>query len=234
MILCYPLSAPACCVQRLTEMKLLGITVLVEEGDTEVRGIRVVGKGTSSIVVRGRLFDGRDVAVKIRRTDSRRDSLIREAIVLKAANEVGVGPTLYAYSKNFIVREYVAGVPIRVFVKRNCGEPFRIILTKLARQLALLDRIGLAHNELNRFEDHVLVYERELVPVIIDFESATFNPRRSNLTQFFSFLLKDGQKFDVVRCADVRLPPDSLRGLLRRYKVDRDLESFLLELGLEY
>ncbi|MEM4900314.1 MAG: hypothetical protein QXM99_07925 [Thermofilum sp.] len=234
LILCYPSSTHDCCLQRFTEMKLLGVAEIAEEGGAEVRGIRVVGKGTSSIVVKGRFADGREVAVKIRRSDSRRESLLWEAEALKAANKVGVGPRLYAYSRNFIVREYVEGVPIRVFAERNCGEPLRIVLLKLAQQLMMLDSIGLAHNELSRFEDHVLVSERELLPVIIDFESATFNPNRSNLTQFFSFLLKAGHEYSVIsRCAGIQLPREALRGLLKRYKADRNLRGFLVELGLE-
>lgn len=234
LILCYPSPTRECCQQRLTEMKLLGVVEIVEGGDAEVRGVRVVGKGTSSLVVKGRLADGREVAVKVRRVDSRRESLLWEAEALKTANKVGVGPRLYAYSRNFIVREYVEGVPIQIFAERNCGEPVRLVLVKLAQQLVLLDSIGLAHNELSRFEDHVLVKEKELQPVIIDFESATFNPNRSNLTQFFSFLLKTGEGYSTLsRCAGIQLPREALRGLLRRYKSDRNLMSFLLELGFE-
>lgn len=215
-------------------MRLLGVVGLIEDGRTEVGGTRIVGKGTSSLVVKGRLADGEIVAVKVRRVDSRRDSLLFEAAALEAANKVGVGPKLHAFSRNFIVREYVKGVPLRVFAERNCGKPLRVVLAKLARQLAALDSIGLAHNELSRFEDHVLVLEEELQPLVIDFESATFNPHRSNLTQFFSFLMKKSEEVSAVsKCAGIQLPPEALRGLLRRYKVSRDLEEFLVELGLD-
>ncbi len=232
LILCYPTPSRECCVQRMTEMRLLGVSHLLEGGATEIQGIRVVGKGVSSVVVKGVLFDGRVAALKVRRQDSRRESLLGEAAALAEANKVGVGPRLYAFSRNILVREYVEGVPLREFASRGDRESLRIVLSELARQLARLDSVGLAHNELARFEDHVLVVEEKLLPVIIDFESATFNPRRSNVTQFFSFLLRRGAYGELKSSLGVGLPEESLRALLRSYKVCRSVESLLLELGL--
>ena len=233
LVLCYPTPSRECCVQRLTEMRMLGVSHLIEGGGAEVWGVRVLGKGVSSVVVKGATFNGGIVALKVRRLDSRRESLLREAAALREANRVGVGPKLYAYSRNMLVREYIAGVPLGHFASKGDPASLRKVLLKLARQLAALDSIGLAHNELARFEDHVLVVEERLLPVIIDFESATFNARRSNVTQFFSFLLRRGPSNGLRRSLEIGLPEESLRALLRSYKASRDIEAFILELGLE-
>jgi len=234
-VLCYPAPSHSCCLRRLTELKLLGVAELLEEGSVRIGEVSVVGKGTSAIAVKALYRDGSAALVKVRRLDSRRSSLIGEAAALSMANSVGVGPRLIAYSRNILVREYVSGIPFAEFARRNCGESLREVFVALVLQLAALDSIGLMHNELARFEDHVLVEEDSLRPVIIDFESATLNRNRSNVTQLLGFLMKKGGSAQLLReCLGVGVPVEALHGILKRYKIERDVESLLVELGFEH
>ena len=56
------------------------------------------------------------MAVKIRRNDSPRKNLKREAELLKIINEHKIGPKLVAFSKNFLVMEYLDGEKISDWV----------------------------------------------------------------------------------------------------------------------
>lgn len=231
--LCYPSPTRGCCIKRLTELRLLGVLELLEEGSARIGDALVIGKGTSAIAIKAVYCDGSVVLAKVRRLDSRRDSLLGEAAALAIANSVGVGPRLIACSRNVLVREYVKGVPFAEFALRNCGELLREVFTNLVLQLAALDSVGLVHNELARFEDHVLVEESSLRPMIIDFESATLNRSRSNVTQLLSFLMKKGGAAQTLReCLGISLPAETLRGILREYKSERNIGKLLVELGL--
>lgn len=231
--LCYPSPSHSCCIRRLTELRLLGVLELLEEGSARIGEVAVVGKGTSAVTIKAFHRSAGVVLVKVRRLDSRRSSLLGEAAALSMANSVGVGPRLIACSRNILVREYIEGTPFAEFALRNCGERVREVFTKLVLQLAALDSIGLVHNELARFEDHVLVEETSLRPVIIDFESATLNRSRSNVTQLLGFLMSRSGFAQALReCLGVSLPAEALRSILRRYKSERNIEELLTELGL--
>jgi len=233
-VLCYPSPSYRCCVRRLVELRLLGVLELLEEGGIKVGEVSVVGKGTSAIAIKAVHRSAGAVLVKVRRLDSRRSSLLGEAAALSLANSVGVGPRLIAYSRNALVREYVDGVPLVEFALGSCGgEELREVFKNLILQLAALDSIGLMHNELARFENHVLVERTSLRPVIIDFESATLSKSRSNVTQLLGFLMnKSGFAQALRECTGIRLPAEALRGILKRYKNERNVEELLVELGI--
>ncbi|SVD35822.1 uncharacterized protein METZ01_LOCUS388676, partial [marine metagenome] len=64
--------------------------------------ISILGKGYVGVVVLGKM-GRKKVAVKIRRNDSPRKNLEKEAGLLKIINKHKIGPKLIASSKNFLV-----------------------------------------------------------------------------------------------------------------------------------
>ncbi len=226
-IISYPSGCPEATRARIIELNLLGVERLVLEGRVEIGRYRVLGKGTTSLVVKGVIRGGRLVTVKMLRTDANRDSLLHEARMLKLANSVGVGPGLIAYSRNFLVWEYVDGVPLgRWLASRPDPGTLRRVMRAIFDQLHALDRIGLVHGQLSRPKEHVLI--RGEKPVIIDFETSSLESRRKNLTQLAHILFRDEH---VREALGVRW--DRVVELLRMYKRDMSVYPRLLsELGL--
>ncbi|MCS7142032.1 MAG: hypothetical protein NZ888_07620 [Candidatus Nitrosocaldus sp.] len=137
---------PHCSVEdareKVREMDMLGVKGILLGGRSVVDGLRVLGKGCTSIVVKALLDrcsdgDGGDgvcsgrsedrgtdhhgaiVALKIMRSDSGRASMEHEARMLTIANGVGVGPRLVAYGSKVLVMELVDGMHMMELVRRG-------------------------------------------------------------------------------------------------------------------
>ncbi|WP_243678348.1 hypothetical protein [Vulcanisaeta distributa] len=78
-------------------------------------------------------------------------------------------------------------MPIQDYVITASSAELRVILRDLLWQCRRLDSIGLAHNELSRPEDHVIISNGRAF--IIDFESASLNSRVSNVAQILNALI---------------------------------------------
>ena len=195
-ILCYPLKDIEQCrslvQKRINCLMELGVTHIILGGPVDIgRGVRVLGKGFSSIVLKA-LWRGKEVLLKIRRLDSRRDTLEHEAQNLALANRVGVGPTLYTYTRDFIVREYVNGITFNEWVNvENCIERVKHVVKEVILQCYKLDSIGLDHGELSRPQKHIIINTENEPPkvYIIDFESASKNRKPHNVTSFLNFII---------------------------------------------
>lgn len=218
-VITYPLKDKVELYRRVTELRLLGLKQLVQEGSTELFGKKVLGKGTVGIVVKGVFVGGIRVSVKIRRMDASRPSLLGEARILAEINLSGIGPQLIAASRNFLVWEYVDGIPIDKWILECSPSDLFNTLKLVLIQLWILDKIGVAHNELSRFSNHILV-QKDGKPVIIDFESASYHKFRANIPQFLSFLLNENSKTArIIREKLAISPPrEKVRDLLRYYK----------------
>lgn len=218
-VVAYPHGDRELLQRRFTELRLLGVTQLLEEGRVDIYGLRVLGKGTVGLVVKAVYVDGSTVAVKIRRTDASRDSLLREAEILKFVNKVGVGPRLRAASRNMLVWDYLDAVQFEEWIASRPSREVCHVLLELLHQLWLLDRLGVAHNELSRPTEHVLV-TKEGKPVLVDFESASLNKFRANISQFLSFLLNEHSRVAGILREKVplKVAREELVTVLRNYK----------------
>ncbi|MCX8180544.1 MAG: hypothetical protein N3E41_04075 [Thermofilaceae archaeon] len=199
-LLTYPVVDEAEANKRLIELSMLGVEKLSFEGPSEVHGEHIIAKGTVGIVLRGCAF-GREVAVKVRRLDANRPSLLEEAEKLHLANSVGSGPRLLAASRNFLVWNYVKGLPLEKWFSRATSRELRQVVINLLRQALELDRIGLIHMELSRIGDHIVVTP-ELKAVIFDFETSSLGSRKSNVTQLIQGLfIRDSELSEKARSA---------------------------------
>ncbi len=213
-----------------SQLERLGVEDVIEDGDVTFFGVRLVGKGQNSLVFKC-VHNGQVVLCKIRRFDASRDSLIHEAKCLEAANSVGVGPRIYGYDKDVIVREFINGIPIRKFVEICDADGLRKVVRELLLQCHQLDRIRLAHNELNRLGEHVIV-THDLRPYIIDFESATLNSKTSNVAQAIAALIMAPGKLQMRVRELLGIKDEQLLGIreaIRRYK-ERRCEDVLWEI----
>ncbi len=215
-VLCYPRPQAGECGERIRQLRSLGVEAVLDTGgSTRVSSIGVLGKGWSSIVVLA-VWDGRLAAVKVRRLDSRRVSLIWEAVALATTSHYMISPRLYAATRDVIVMEYVRGPVLGDYEPSSCWQAW-LVLRRLLVKAWLLDRIGILHNELARPHGQVIVRNSDSEPFIIDFESSTprrRGSRRTNLAQLIGGL----RRLWWVPRAMPGLTSGKLRQALKAYK----------------
>jgi len=211
-IICYPKYSKEEFERRLNELKDLGISELIEEGEVLVNNFKVLGKGTNSIVVKA-IYKGFPVALKIRRVDSSRESLEEEAKILMKVNQINLGPKLFCFTKNFLVLEYIKGIKIGDFIKIASVENLKDVIIKILEQCRKLDSIGIDHGELSRADNHIIILENFEVK-IIDFESSSYKRKCKNLTSIISYLFLKNNNL----LSKLNIEKNVLIDLLKLYK----------------
>ena len=222
----YPRGTRAQIKSRIKELKALGVESISFQGELQVGTISILGKGYVGIVVLGKL-GRKKVAVKIRRNDSPRKNLKKEARLLQITNRYGVGPKLIDFSKNFLVMEYLEGEKIGKWISdlktKLRTSQIKTVIKKVLEDCYKLDMIGLDHGELSRMPKHVIVGKKI---TIIDFESSSMERRVSNVTSATqAFFIGSGISKTVKRTYKI---PEKKKiiNVLRRYKMEQSRESF--------
>jgi len=141
----YPKGTRAQVKSRIKELKALGVESISFQGELLVGSISILGKGYVGVVVLGKI-GRKKVAVKIRRNDSPRKNLKKEAELLGITNQSNVGPKLVNFSKNFLVMEYLEGKKIGDWVgslkKKGNSPQLKTVIKKILEDCYSLDRIG--------------------------------------------------------------------------------------------
>ena len=222
----YPKGTRAQIKSRIKELKALGVESILFQGELQVGTISILGKGYVGIVVLGKI-GRKKVAVKIRRNDSPRKNLKREAELLKITNQSNVGPKLVGFSKNFLVMEYLEGEKIGDWVaslkKRGSSSQLKTIIKKILEDCYKLDRIGLDHGELSHIVKHVIVGNKT---TIIDFESSSMDRRVSNVTSATQALCIGSGISKIIGCICKIPKKEKMITVLRRYKQEQTRDSF--------
>ena len=222
----YPKGTRAQVKSRIKELKTLGVESISFQGELQVGTISILGKGYVGVVVLGKI-GRKKVAVKIRRNDSPRKNLKKEAQLLQITNRYGVGPKLIDFSKNFLVMEYLEGEKIGKWVSdlktKLRSSQIKTVIKKVLEDCYKLDMIGLDHGELSSMPKHVIVGKKI---TIIDFESSSMERRVSNVTSATqAFFIGSGISKTVKRVYKI---PEKKKiiTVLRGYKQDQSRESF--------
>ncbi len=235
-ILGYPRATRRELTSRVSELKKLGIKSVSFTGHVMLGSLHVLGKGYVGVVVLAKKGT-REVALKIRRTDSSRSEMENEARLLRLANEIDVGPRLISNSKNFIIMEYLDGKKIIDWVRdlkgKGSASKLRSVIKKILNDCYNMDKIRLDHGELSYIHKHVIVGKS---PCIIDFESASVNRRTSNVTSVTQSIFIGSGIAKIVRKIIKEPQKKRLINSLRKYKNDQSQKNFegvLKVLGLE-
>jgi len=224
-ILNYPSSDDAELNLRLTELGAIGVSGIRFVGPSMVEGVRILGKGCVGLVTQA-VFEGRPVALKIRRSDADRPSMHEEARLLRVANSVNVGPQLIAATKNFLVMEMFRGLPLFRWATTGpkSGRSVKTVLSGLLDACFRLDSIRLDHGELSHAPKNVLVGPNARV-CVVDFESASMVRRVANVTSILQYFLFGS----VSRTLSVSSLLPRRRNVIRalsRYKHEGSVESY--------
>jgi len=168
---------------RISELEKLKIKSICFTGPTTIGNLEILGKGYVGVVVlvkRG----NKEVALKIRRTDSQRENMKNESVLLKLVNSVNVGPKMIDVSKNFLVMEYIEGEKFSNWIEMLKGvgsvKQLKSTIKKVLEDCYRLDQIGFDHGELSNISKHVIVGKDKIT--LIDFESSSTKRRPSNVT----------------------------------------------------
>ena len=221
----YPKGTKSQIKSRIKELENLGVESISFQGKLEINTINILGKGYVGIVVLGKI-GRKKVAVKIRRNDSPRKNLKKEAELLKIINKHKIGPKLIASSKNFLVMEYLDGEKIGDWVnglKKSNSSRLKTIIKKVLEDCYSLDRIGLDHGELSNLTKHVIIGKKT---TIIDFESSSMDRKVSNVTSATQALCI-GSGISKIIGRVYKIPKkQKMITILRRYKQEGTRESF--------
>lgn len=224
-IISYPRPTKLELTIRMHELEKLGIDTVIFEGEKQVLGIPVLGKGCVGIVALARLNHER-VALKIRRTDADRSRMQREARLLKKANSVGVGPELLAVTKNLLVMQFIEGDLLPEWLQKHPGNArIRKVLRDVMEQCYCLDKVGLDHGELSHAPKHVIISKTDK-PSIVDFESSGLNRRPSNVTSICQFLFIGSETARRIAERFGEKDKTTIVMALRCYKTKRTRENF--------
>ncbi|AFK50498.1 Ser/Thr protein kinase-like protein [Thermogladius calderae 1633] len=220
-VLCFPKPSCAELSDRVSRLVRAGFLSLVEEGKL-FQGIRVLGKGYTSVVVLALHAVHGLGALKVRRLDSRRASLATEGELLSYASTLGVAPRVYYYDDDYVFMEYLDSSKCTPFeeslarlVVKGDVEGVRSAVSRVLDALFLLDKHGLFHRELNRPGSHIMVCEGGVK--VLDWESASRSGKPSNLTQLVSYLLHRFKYSDQLKRA-LNIKEDAVLETLRAYK----------------
>lgn len=219
-ILCYPKPTTAEARKRIIELRTLRISALEFLGDKLVGNVGVLGKGYVGIVVAA-YINHRKVALKIRRVDADRPSMLHEARMLKKANSVHVGPEFVAATSNFLMMQLVQGSHLPEWLdKTSLLGRMKTVFLEILLQCRRLDVAGLDHGELSKAPKHVLVTDAD-VPFIVDFETASVKRRPSNVTSMCQYLFLRRQAL-----VPFFFDEQELLQALQRYKKQRSSRNF--------
>ncbi|MEM3770521.1 MAG: RIO1 family regulatory kinase/ATPase [Candidatus Bathyarchaeia archaeon] len=224
-VLCYPKPAKAELGKRIKELEKLGVTALEFCGEKQVSNLKVLGKGCVGIVVKA-YRGGEAIALKIRRVDADRVTMLHEAEMIKIANSVNVGPRLLDVSKNFLLMQFVKGDLLPEWLeKRPSKTRLKNVLRDVLEQCWRLDKIGLDHGELSHAPKHIIVDSQDK-PFILDFETASTNRKPSNVTSITQFLFISGKVAEKIAKKLGERDKKTIIEALRRYKADGSRQNF--------
>ncbi|PVX23582.1 MAG: serine/threonine protein kinase [Candidatus Bathyarchaeum sp.] len=226
-VLCYPRCEQQEFEKRLKELESLGVQALQFGGEKNVFDVPVLGKGCVGIVVIAYTNLGK-AALKIRRMDSDRKGMFHEGEMLTIANRINIGPKVFEISENFLLMELVEGAHFPEWLKAIEDEVqlrVRLVIQDVLEQCYRLDEAGLDHGELSRAPKHIIVDKNE-VPHLIDFETASINRRVSNVTSICQYFFLGSQIADKVKSKLGKCDKKELINALRVYKQERTRENF--------
>ncbi|TMI58723.1 serine/threonine protein kinase [Candidatus Bathyarchaeota archaeon] len=226
-LVAYPSGDPDEVESRIHQLHQLEITALDFQGPLRTDRLSVLGKGVVGIVVIG-VRGNRRVAVKIRRVDARRPSLIHEAELLMAANSLKVGPECLGGTADVLAMEFIEGLSLPLWLEsltaRGRRARVRSVVKPLLEECFRMDAYGLDHGELSRAHKNVIVSDDGAR--ILDFESASLVRRPSNFTSLTQYLFLGGSIAKKIAKVLGPVDRDELLKCLRDYKAGGWKDAF--------
>lgn len=222
-LLAYPSGDSDTLTRRWAELQSFGIDTIDAHGPETLAGRSILGVGYCGVVLRV-LHQGRQRVLKVRRDPAPQASLASEAMMLRRANMVAVGPQYIAHSDNFLLMDYIDGPMLVDWLKSPPSiEVIHDVVAQLIYQAYRLDQIGLDHGDLRCITAHALVQSSG--PVLIDFSGASVERRPANVTTLVQGLFISTQIAKLLRPWFPTVEKTDVIEYLRQYKQMPSLSS---------
>ncbi|MGH1521557.1 MAG: RIO1 family regulatory kinase/ATPase [Nitrosopumilus sp.] len=226
-ILGYPDANKRQIKSRIGELEKLKIKSISLTGPTTLGKLAILGKGYVGVVVLAKK-NNKQVALKIRRSDSPRKEMKNEAKLLELVNSVKVGPKKIDVSKNFLIMEYLEGEKISTWIHMLKGtgtvKKLKSVIRKVLEDCYRLDQMGFDHGELSSISKHVIVGKEKTT--IIDFESSSRKRRPSNVTSITQAIFIGSGIAKQIQRIYKNPSKEKIIDALKQYKQDRTQENF--------
>ena len=224
--------------KRLSDLYRIGVKDAILEGPTRLCELNILGKGHSGIVLKVNGYSEKNMALKIRRLDSRRKDSLNEVNNQKLANVIEIGPQIIDNTDDLILMELITGKGISDWLDDpsnfNLDNSKKIIniVNEILEQCYRLDVLNLDHGELTRIDKHVMVSEYNQIS-IIDFESSSTKRTPSNVTSASQALLLSGGLISKKICKFIKIKDhEYLLNGLKNYKKRKTRQNFEAILAL--
>ena len=224
--------------KRISDIYRIGVKDAILEGPTRLCELNILGKGHSGIVLKVNGYSEKNMALKIRRLDSRRKDSLNEVNNQKLANVIEIGPQIIDNTDDLILMELITGKGISDWLDDpsnfNLDNSKKIIniVNEILEQCYRLDILNLDHGELTRIDKHVMVSEYNQIS-IIDFESSSTKRKPSNVTSASQALLLSGGLISKKICKFVKIKDhEYLLNGLKNYKKRKTRQNFEAILAL--
>ncbi|MDK2790470.1 MAG: putative serine/threonine protein kinase [Methanothermococcus sp.] len=168
----------------------------------DITPVEVIGKGHRGIVLKGFSEKYKDsngnyiqLAIKIPRKDTPKNTIFHEGTVLEKTNKFNVGPKVYEFTNEYLLMEYVEGITLRDYIDRCNKEEILWIIEESLRQCLKLDLHSIDHTEIQGGK-HIIISKHKIY--IIDFDKARLkNPH--NFTSAMSLFFGGGYISEKVK-----------------------------------
>ena len=128
------------------------------------------------------------VVIKKLRSDATRKNLRKEFAILKLLEPYGIAPRAYKLvNDSELWMEYIPGRTLKELLSSNLPEEHKTkLLIKLIHRAAILDLLGISHNQLHIGKNVLVTPNGEVY--IVDFEKASLNsPSARNVGQVLGY-----------------------------------------------
>ena len=187
--------------------------ILKEIESNGISKIKFLAKGHHGLVYLG-VYRGRKTAIKIKNPKSHAiNTIAKEAYWLEKLEKYKIAPKLIISSGNFLAMEFVEGDLILDYIRKSGKKETIELLNKIFEQLIILDKLGIKKEEMHHPIKHIII--RRGNPVLIDFERAHYTEKQSNVTQFYSFLMRITALLAV---KGIEIDKDSVMEACREYR----------------
>lgn len=224
--------------KRISDLYRIGVKDAILEGPTRLCELNILGKGHSGIVLKVNGYSEKNMALKIRRLDSRRKDSLNEVNNQKLANLIEIGPQIIDNTDDLILMELITGKGISDWLDDPSNfnlDNSKIIINivnEILEQCYKLDVLNLDHGELTRIDNHVMVSEYNQIS-IIDFESSSTKRKPSNVTSASQALLLSGGIISNKICKFIKIKDHKyLLNSLKNYKKRKTRQNFEAILAL--
>jgi putative serine/threonine protein kinase len=228
-LLCYPRFSTSDYNSRLNELRSLNLKFVILEGNTLLKAIRILGKGSEGLVLKVQNMNSKTMALKIKRIDSCRTNMKNEFEFYQRVNRNYLGPKVYSYTKNTLLMEFIEGLSAKNwFLKSKMNlELIRKIIINILTQCYTLDKLHIDHGQLNKLDNHVIISHCGSKCTIVDFESASCIRKVNNVTSAFHGLIFKGIISDQInKFANYDKKRVEFLNLLSIYKMDMSRKNF--------